>query len=355
MPAFGDRFPTYGSGTCYQLSPNDNWLAGFWTGLLWLAYAGAGDDTLRTQAETLLASFEHRLDNGVHITHDLGFLFTLSARAQWHLTRDGAARDLALRAARELLARFRPRGRYIQAWGPVGDPTEGGRTIIDTMMNIPLLFWAADEIGLPRMHAAARDHAHTTARHLLRPDGGTYHTFYFDQRTGEPLGPSTHQGYADDSLWARGQAWAIYGFAVAAAWCPDDKFASIALAAADCFMAELPEDGLARWDFRLPASAPCYPDSSANAIASAGMLRLADQLAGAERDRVVAYAHRLLGVLLDECLETAPAAQGLIRHGTYHAIKQWGVDEYFICGDYFFLEALLWLDGKAPDFWAPER
>ncbi len=351
--AFDNRFPTIGEGSAYKLTENDHWLAGFWTGLLWLAYVATGDQDLRHHAEALLPSFQERLEKQVHINHDLGFLFTLSARAQWQVTGHRGARDLALRAARDLLQRFRPQGRYIQAWGAVGDPQEGGRMIVDTMMNLPLLFWATKETGDSKYQDAAHQHAETSLRYLLRTDGSTYHTFFLDQETGAPLGPRTHQGYADDSLWARGQAWAINGFALAAEWCREQRFLDAAARAASRFMAELPADLVPTWDLRLPEDASKYRDSSAGAIAASGMLRLAGLDFENKHGEFHHAAHTILSALVSHCLETKPEAQGLLRHGTYHAHKGWGVDAYFICGDYFFLEALLMLEGRAPDLWGP--
>jgi unsaturated chondroitin disaccharide hydrolase len=351
--SFGDRFPTVGKGTRYTLSENNNWLAGFWTGLLWLAYAVTRDEDLREHAESLLFTFRDRLAERVHITHDLGFLFSLSARAQWQMTDDEKAQHLALQAAGELAGRYRPAGRYIQAWGKVGDSIEGGRTIIDTMMNLPLLFWASEQTGDPSYHAAALAHAETSRQYLLRPDGASYHTFFFDQASGQPLGPRTHQGYADDSLWARGQAWAIFGFAVAADWCQDESFLDASQRAARRFVAELPPNGIPTWDLRLPGDAPRYRDTSAGAIAASGLLRLARLVPAAERDEFRHAALALLDALVANCRETRPAGQGLLRDGTYHAHKGWGVEEYFICGDYYFLEALLALETDAPDFWGP--
>jgi unsaturated chondroitin disaccharide hydrolase len=350
---FGGRFPTVGEGHRYQLTANDNWLAGFWTGLLWLAYSATGDEALTSQAETLLPSFRKRLDQRIHITHDLGFLFTLSARAQWQLTGDTGARDLALRAADDLLRRYREPGRYIQAWGPVADPAQGGRTIIDTMMNLSLLFWASRETGDPRYHQAAQAHAETSRRYLLRSDGASYHTYFFDQASGEPIGPRTHQGYADDSLWARGQGWAIHGFAVAAEWCQDERFLKASGLAARRFIAELPADGVPTWDLRLPAEAPHHRDSSAGAIAAAGMLRLARLDADGQGEDYQQWAQELLEALVAHCFEADPAAEYLLRDATVHAPKGWGVNEPFICGDYYFLEALLMLEERAPDFWGP--
>lgn len=351
--AFEDRFPTVGEGTRYKLAANDHWLAGFWTGLLWLAYAATGDEDLRAHAEALLPSFRKRLEKRIHITHDLGFLFTLSARAQWQVIDDREARQLALEAAQHLVERYRPAGKYIQAWGQIADPEEGGRMIVDTMMNLPLLFWASAQTGDPQYRQAAIEHAETSMRYLVRPDGSTYHTFFLDQESGEPIGPRTHQGYADDSLWARGQAWAVYGFAVAAGWSGSWRFLEASERAALRFMAELPPDGVPWWDLRLPEEAPHFRDSSAGAIAAAGMLRLARLDGAGKRNEHHHSAVSLLNALVTRCFEVDSEAQGLLRHGTYHAHKGWGVDAYLICGDYFFLEALLALDGKAPDFWGP--
>jgi NAD(P)-dependent dehydrogenase (short-subunit alcohol dehydrogenase family) len=140
MQQFDLRFPTVGQEAHYVLTENEHCLSGFWIGLLWQAYAASGEACFKEHAlMKLLPSFRERLDKRIHITHDLGFLFTLSARPAWQLLQDTTARDLALRAARELAARFRPEGQYIQAWGHVGADDEGGRTIIDTMMNVVMV------------------------------------------------------------------------------------------------------------------------------------------------------------------------------------------------------------------------
>jgi unsaturated chondroitin disaccharide hydrolase len=352
---FGGQFPTIGEGKRYLLTENNTWLAAFWPGLLWLAYGKTQDQTIAACAQSYLASFQNRLQQRVHITHDLGFLYTLSARAQWQLTGDDSARNLALQAAEELSQRYRPKGRYVQAWGAVADPDEGGRTIIDTMMNIPLLYWATEQTGDQRYAEIASAHADTTAQYMVREDGSSYHTFFFDQDTGAPIGPKTHQGYADDSLWARGQAWVIFGFAAAAAWTGNDQYIQTACKAAERFMAELPENKIPLWDLRVPSDAPQYSDTSASAIAAAGMLRLARQLDNDARDSMRQNAEMLLDALTAHHLEIDPDAQGLLRGGTYHAHKKWGVDEYFICGDYYFLEALLMREGTCPDLWGPTQ
>lgn len=347
---FGDQFPNHGEGTRYVLKENSNWVAGFWPGMVWLIYAHTGDAQLRDYATTLLPTFKRRLDENIHINHDMGFLFLLSARAQYELTGDKAARALALRSADILLGRYRPKGQYIQAWGPVGEARRGGQIIMDTMMNLPLLFWASEQTDDAVYRAAALDHARATATHLMRPDGSTYHTFFFDQESGNPLRGATHQGAADDSLWARGQAWGICGFAMAAVWCPDELFLiDTARKMAQRFMAELPPDDVPLWDLWLPEGAPRYRDSSASAIALCGLLRL-QKLDPSNAAEYQAYARRLFDGVVQHCWDNHPDAQGLLKHGAQHVPKNIAPDGYLIFGDYYMLEALMMMSGSVVDF-----
>lgn len=346
--AYGADFPTRGY-PAYNTAPNDHWVAGFWPGMLWLAYHATQQADLRNAAEALLPSFAERLEKRVDLSHDLGFLYTLSARAEWLITGNRQARDLGIAAARELIKRFNPQGNYIQAWGDIGQEPEAGRMIVDCMMNLPLLYWAGAETGDARYREIARRHAEATLRHLVRADGSTYHTFFFNARTGQPLGGKTNQGYADESLWARGQAWAIYGFALSAQWLENADFLAAARKAADRFLSESPADKVPFWDLRLPADAPHYLDSSAGAIAACGLLRVA-RLSGDDGYR--RQAETLLRTLVAECLETDPHRQGLLKHGAQN-VPQDITDDYLIYGDYFFLEALLTLTGQAADFWGP--
>jgi unsaturated chondroitin disaccharide hydrolase len=345
---YGLDFPTRGY-PAYETAPNNHWVAGFWPGMLWLAYHATQDTTLRAQAEALFPSFTHRLEKRVDLSHDLGFLYTLSARPAWLLTGNQQARDTGLWAARELSKRFNPRGNYIQAWGDIGEQPEAGRMIIDCMMNLSLLYWASAETGDNDYRKMAHHHATSTLQYLVRQDGSTYHTFFFNPQTGQPIGGKTSQGYADESLWTRGQAWAIYGFALSAQWLDNPDFLAAAQKTADRFLAESPVDRTPLWDLRLPTNAPQYFDSSAGAIAACGLLRLA-QLTGNTDYRQ--QAETLIKTLRAECLETEPNRQGLLKYGAQH-VPAGVADDYLIYGDYFFLEALVTLTRQAPDFWGP--
>jgi unsaturated chondroitin disaccharide hydrolase len=343
---FQGQFPSYGDGELhYHLTANQNWLASFWAGLLWLRYAVTHEPQHLQNAQALLHSFQTRLDQQIRLNHDLGFLFTLSARAQFQLTQASQARSLALQAAATLLARFRPRGGYIQAWD---ESPEQGRFIIDCMMNLPLLFWASEQTGDQRYAEVAYTHAETSQRYLMQPDGGCVHTYLMDAASGTPLGAKTHQGYADDSLWSRGLAWAIYGFTLAAEWTGAASFRATAEAAAQRYMAEVSPQQIAVWDFRLPAAAPHHLDSSADAIAAGGMLRLARLTQNGDYR---AFAEQRLTLLSQVAFDRRETAEGLLLYGTQHAPHGYGIETYTIFGDYFYLEALLALHHQAPDFW----
>src|SRR5262249_42038345 len=167
-------------------------------------------------------------------------------------------------------------GGYIQAWGPRDDPEWLGVSTIDTMMNLPLLWWAARETGDARYSAAAAAHAAATAEHFFRPDGSTYHIATHRPETGAPRRRGRFQGSGDESCWARGQSWAISGFAIAYRETGDAQFLAAADRAARYFLARLPSDGVPYWDFDDPAIPRVPRDSSALAIAIQGLLELAE-------------------------------------------------------------------------------
>ena len=222
---FGDRYPDdTTAGGHYPPRPaasgvpeggNRGWTTSFWPGMQWLAWELSGDEAFRDAAAAHAADFARRIDAGQDIdTHDLGFLYTLSCVTAWRLLGDAQARNAALRAAAHLMGRFLPSAGIIQAWGDLADPRQRGRTIIDSLMNLPLLTWAGQQTGDPRYADAVRRHAGQLREHMLRADDSTFHTFYWDAETGQPRFGATEQGAHDDSCWARGQAWAVYGFAL---------------------------------------------------------------------------------------------------------------------------------------------
>jgi len=348
---FGDRYP--GDTTVrdrYRLRPvgggqpdgsNVGWTTSFWPGMLWLAHEVSGDETYLKAAAGHVRSFTERVDRGIDLdTHDLGFLYTLSCVVAWRATGDREARRAALAAADHLLTRVLEPAGIIQAWGALSDPRQQGRTIIDSLMNTPLLFWASETSGDPRYAAAARRHATQLRDHIIRPDDTTYHTFYWDTVTGEPLRGETEQGSFDESCWARGQAWGIYGFTLNHRYTGDESLLRAARRCADYFLAHLPGDGVAYWDLVFSDGSGEERDSSAAAIAACGLAELADALpSGGEHYR--AAAGRILASLIDRYTTAAhPRSNALLLHGVYDKPKNVGVDEGTLWGDYFYLEAL---------------
>ncbi|MBD0380844.1 glycoside hydrolase family 88 protein [Paenibacillus sedimenti] len=355
MERFGDLFPHVSDNDVYLLNPNDDWTDGFWSGILWLCYEYSGDQAFREAARKTVASFKQRLEKNVALDHhDIGFLYSLSSKAQWIIEKDEAAKALTLQAADVLLKRWRPKGQYIQAWGPEGDEHNGGRIIIDCLMNLPLLYWAYEQTGDAKYKEIAVTHANLSRRYLVRGDDSSFHTFYFDQENGEPLHGGTHQGYRDGSTWTRGQAWGIYGFALSYRYTKDPLYLETSKRLARYFFERLPEDNVVYWDFNVPVDADTKRDSSASAIASAGALELLDHLPQDDADRKFLEdgIQRSMNGLVDKYATIGkPDAQGFIEHGSYHVRGGNAPDDYMIWGDYYYLEALLRLEKGLKGYW----
>jgi unsaturated chondroitin disaccharide hydrolase len=352
---FGAAFPMPSSRHgVYAAMDNTEWTNGFWTGMLWLAYELTGAARYRAAALRHVTSFHARQRDRVNVDHhDLGFLYSLSCVAGWQLTGEPLAAEAALGAARLLLARHLPGAGIIQAWGELSDPAQRGRMIIDCNLNLPLLYWASDHTGDPAFRRAADRHIDAAARHIVRPDGSTFHTFFFDPASGAPLHGKTHQGYADDSCWARGQAWGIAGFPLVYRHNGDARLVDLAKVLANHYLNRLPADGICHWDLVFTSGREPR-DSSAAAIAACGLLELARQLPLADPLRATyeRAAAGMVGTLAQDYADTSgtPGA-GLLLHGVYHKPNGVGVDEACIWGDYFYLEALVRLTRTWRPYW----
>jgi unsaturated chondroitin disaccharide hydrolase len=339
-----DRYelrPAFGG---IPLGGNRGWTTSFRTGMLWLAWELSGDEDYREAARVDAADFERRVRAEEDLdTHDLGFLYTLSTVAAWRLVGDPRARDASLLAADHLMRRFLEPAGIIQAWGDLSDPAQRGRTIIDSLMNMPLLTWAHEQTGEERFADAVVRHTAQLREHILRPDDSTFHTFYWDAETGEALRGGTEQGAADESCWARGQAWGIYGFAMNYAVTGDERLLEASRRCTEYFLRHLPADEVPFWDLVYADGSDAPRDSSAAAIAVCGLLELAkvetDAAAAAEW---TARAHSILASLIANYTPVnAEESDALILHSVYDLPKDNGVDEGTLWGDYFYLEALM--------------
>jgi len=353
---FGDLFPHTGKdGGDYVLITNDDWTNGFWSGILWLCYEYTDDRVFAEAAERTVKSFQQRMKQNRSMEgHDMGFLFSLSAKAQWMIEKNKAAQELALAAADVLMKRWRPEMQIIQAWGPKGDLENGGRIIIDCLMNLPLLYWASEVTGDKAYYEVAVMHAEQSRRFLVRGDDSSYHTFYFNQETGEAIRGATHQGYSDSSTWTRGQAWGIYGFALSYRYTKKLEFLETSLRMACYFLEHLPEDEVAYWDFSVPTTPETKRDSSASAIAASGMLELLKWLPAdhPQRKFVEEGVHRSMkGLITFYATRKQPEAQGFIKRGSYSVRGNRSPDDFVIWGDYYYLEALMKLEKGHKGFW----
>lgn len=352
---FGDDFPAPSStASLYPTIGNIEWTNGFWTGMLWLAYELTGAERYRKAAEVHVRSFHARQKERINVNHhDLGFLYSLSCVAAHKLTGDPLAAEAAMGAARLLMERYNPLTGIIQAWGDLDDPEQSGRMIIDCNLNLPLLYWASDFSGDASFRNAANRHIEQAARHIVRADGSTFHTYFFDVQSGQPVRGKTHQGYADDSCWARGQAWGISGFPLVYRHNGDTRLIALSKTLANYFLNRLPADGICHWDL-IFTSGEQERDSSGAAIAACGLLELGKQLPLSDPLRAD-YERAALGMVGELAqryvnVDGAPGS-GLLKHAVYHKPQGMGVNESCIWGDYFYLEALVRLTRPWDAYW----
>ncbi len=292
------------------------WTGGFAAGQLWLA----GEHAEAAAVTRLLAPRAAQPS-----THDLGFLFWPSAVLGNVATGEACHRVLGLRAAASLSARALPSG-VIQVVGALDDPGWRGRSIVDTWPNLMLLWWAERQ-GMAAAGEAARAHLDATLDAFLRPDGSTFHAARFAD-DGAVLERGTINGYAHDSTWARGQAWAIHGLTSASRVTGDPGLREAAERAAHWFVDHLPADLIPPWDFDAPAGGP--RDASAGAIAASALLDL-----GWEDE-----ARALLEALVAGCLNGG-SGDGLLLHCCYRHPVGLGLDSATVWGDFFLLDALV--------------
>jgi unsaturated chondroitin disaccharide hydrolase len=355
IAVFKDNYPAPASvNGIYPLIQNTDWTSAFWPGMLYLAWESTGDGLFSQTGDSLIPGFRNRLDQGIETeTHDLGFLYTLSCVAPWRLFGNTTARKTAIRAADMLLRRYHEKAGIIQAWGNLGDPAQRGRIIIDCAMNLPLLYWASGETGDPRYREAAARHINTANRSIIRENWSSYHTYFFDTETGEPLRGNTAQGYSDDSCWARGQAWGIYGNALSYRYLRDPLLLETGRGLARYFLNRLPEDLTACWDLIFTEGTE-ERDSSAAAIAACGLLELSAALDPADPDRRFfenAALHIAASLVMSYTTQGIPESTGILLHGVYSKPDGKGVDECTLFGDYFYTEALVRLCREWAPYW----
>ncbi|MDF2484865.1 MAG: glucuronidase [Herbinix sp.] len=327
------------------------WTNGFWEGMLWLMYAQTGDDyykKLGNQMEDildrlLLGTTDYGIDP---IHHDAGFMWLHSSVANYRLTGNLRSRTRGLIAANYLSSRFNIKGNYIVAWDGI---ERQGWSIIDSMMNIPLLYWAAKETGYDRYRSVAMAHADKTLEHVLRPDGSVIHIIHYHEETGEVIESFGGQGYEVGSSWTRGQAWAIYGFALSYLRTREQRYLDAAKRVAQYFLSALaPFEYVPPVDFRSPKE-PIYIDTTAGAIAACGLLEIEKHVSEFEKDMYLSGALKILRALTETQCNFNKETDSILQNGSeaYHTNKHLSI----IYGDYFYMEAMLRLNGLDIEMW----
>ena len=345
MECVGIQFPNeFSENNVYKTIPNEwGWGNGFWSGILWHAYELTGDEKYKDRVFAQLPSWTRRITEKIGVNHhDMGFLFSLSCVAAYKLTGNEEAKAAAIMAADHLITRYQEKGQFIQAWGNVSDPKDY-RLIVDCLLNIPLLYWASEVTGDPKYESIAWNHFNSTVEVCCRPDASTYHTYYFNPETGEPVKGVTHQGAYDDSAWARGQTWGIYGPLLTYVYKKSDKALQVFKATTNYFLNNLPSDYIAYWDLVFTDGSTEPRDTSSDAIALCGMLEGIKHMDKDDPLRAIYVnaSKRIMNALIDGYISASvPESNGLLLHQTYALPQGIGIDEHNIWGDYFYMEAL---------------
>jgi unsaturated chondroitin disaccharide hydrolase len=319
------------------------WTNGFWPGMLWQMYQAAGNETYRKQAEAVEKRLDEALEGYEGLHHDVGFMWLHTSVANYRLTGNRESRRRGLHAANLLAGRYNPAGKFIRAWN--GD--RRGWIIIDTMMNLPLLYWASRETGDPRFLFIAENHADTAMNAIIRPDGSSNHIAILFPDTGERLETPAGQGYASGSSWSRGQSWAVYGFALSSRYTGRKQYLDTAKKTAHYVIANLAQNGwLPLVDFRSPREPRKY-DSTAAMISACGLLEIASQVGEYEQPLYTDSAIMILRACEKAFADWDTERDGIIGKGTaaYHD-GSGNTEIPIIYGDYFFTEAILRLLGN---------
>lgn len=345
-----DYFPIYTKGGKWHHRAEawTDWTGGFFAGMMWKFFERAGNPLWRERAERYSRMLEHRQFDGE--THDLGLIFLNSYLPWHHAAHDDRLKQVVIQAGRTLAERFNPRGRYLASY--LGAES----LLIDVIMNVPLLFYVARQTGDEKLQRMAVAHCRTTREWLVRSDGSTAHEGIFDPKNGRFIRQSTQQGLRDDSCWSRGLAWSLYGFSRVYDLTGSEEFLEVSERNAEYWLTHLPDDKVPYWDFAADPKQPLptgpQKDSSAAAIAACGLWDLARQTKS--REHSLAYKNAAL-VILDVLVGPEYLAhqtdgwEGVLKHGAYHVKERLGVDESVTWGDFFLVEALSKVVGRARD------
>ena len=331
-----------GDSINWHYTTPESWTSGFWPGILWYLYENSKDDMWKIAAGNytqMILPVTYKKAK----SHDVGFITMCSLGNGYRLTGSTEYKEGLLRAADSLSMLFNPKVGTILSWpGMVKKENWPHNTIIDNMMNLELLFWAARNGGDHHLYDIAQKHADTTMKHHFRKDYSCYHVAVYDTLTGNFIKGVTHQGLSDDSMWARGQAWAIYGYTMVYRETREKRFLDFAKKVADVYLSRLPEGLIPYWDFDAPELSSAEPkDASAAAITASALLELSTYVT--ESDSSHYYyekAEKMLETLSSSAYKAGDKKDAFLLHSVGHMPSGGEVDASIIYADYYYLEAL---------------
>lgn len=321
----------------------EEWTAGFWPGVLWYNYEYTKDERIRIEAEKYTNSLGFLSETPAY-DHDLGFLVFCSYGNGYRLTGNPAYKQIILNAADTLATLFNPKVGTILSWPrEVDSRSWPHNTIIDNMINLEMLFWAAKNGENKSLYDIAVSHADITMKNHFKPDFSCYHVAVYDTIAGEFIKGVTHQGYSDESMWARGQSWAIYGYTVCYRETKDVKYLEFAQKVTDAYLLNLPDDYIPYWDFSDPAIPNAPRDASAAAITASALIELSGYLKNEKGESYRKYAVDMLSSL-HSSYQSGSANPSFLLHSTGHWPNGSEINASIIYADYYYFEALLKLD-----------
>jgi len=338
----GVHTPAYVKDENNNMVPDYNWWTnGFWGGLLWLMYLDTGDEMYKKCAINQENLLDKAYDCINRLHHDVGFMWQLTSGANYRITGDKKSYTRNLLAASQLASRYNLKGGFIRAWN---HEITKHRTIIDTMMNLHLLYWANDVCDDDRFSQIANSHADMVSVCHVRPDGSVAHVIEHDVETGE-IKEIAGQGYGVDSAWSRGQGWALYGFVLCYIHTGKKEYLDTAKKVAHYFISCVCDDYLPKVDFRAPEE-PVIIDSTAAGLAACGLIEIARAVPDYEKKIYINAAIKILKATEAACANYDENEDALILRGShsYHREEQREIP--IVYADFYFIEALFKLRGN---------
>ncbi|MCF0185170.1 MAG: glycoside hydrolase family 88 protein [Bacteroidaceae bacterium] len=317
----------------------EEWCSGFWPGILWMDYMISGDENVAKAAEAYTNAIGKIVKSPVY-DHDLGFLVMCSYGKGLLMNNNEEYKQIMLNAADSLSTLYNPNVGTICSWPRNKQMFGGHNTIMDNMINLELLFWAAKNGGGNNLYEIAINHADQTMKNGFRDDGTSCHVAVYNENSGKLIRTCTHQGYSDDSMWARGQAWAIYGYTMVYRETHDKKYLDFVQKVADAYLTHLPYDCVPYWDFNDPSIPKCSRDASAAAIVASALFELEGYVAPEIGDRYDHEAREMMRSLSSDAYWSSNT-QAFLNHSTGNFPAGSEIDYSIVYADYYYLEALL--------------